>query len=196
MPPKVTRRRLLDAAVTLVAVALCTAPFVGQGLASVSDTPIAVDQVVLENVLISQPLNGAFALRGSGRSTGGVEWDVYTSSERGYKLVVATSSRPALFDAKRGAGVPDLGGKLQRWTDSSARRRFGFTARGAHAMTPFGSGTRWRGFDGARGLEVARHTAASSSTRTSVQVSAELRSPLPAGTRPTAHVFATAVGNL
>ena len=195
------RSRGADVIVTLVAMALIAAPFLTATHAA-SNSPLVqaqvdVDQRVRAAAMISQPQDSDFHVATTGRSTGVVGWDIWTSSPDGYKLDVTSDQVPAMQDGRSSTTVGDLGIDLGPWSVGANDRRFGFSARGDQALNRFDNGTSWRGLTGTRGIEVARHTGGSVAlTRTWVRLAAEMGSALPSGAHPTAHVTATAVPNL
>lgn len=177
-----TRRRLrlrvTDAAVVLIAVGCCAVPLTSWSMAAGPDAPIiqtgaAVDQKVMETAMISNPLNGSFRLSRSGRSVGSVDWDVFTSSRGGYKLLVSALDNPAIRAGD--GGVADYSNDPSAWSVGSSSRAFGFSVRGPHTMSIYGDGAKWRGFTGRREVEVARrYRTPVASTRTTVRLSSEM----------------------
>lgn len=192
-----TRSRTLDAAVVLIALACCTSPLIAWSSAAAPDSPIiqtktTVDQKVLETAMISNPLNGDFRVSRSGRAVGSVDWDVFTTSRSGYKLLVSALDAPAMRSTDGKIG--DYSHDPSAWNVSGNDRAFGFSARGVHTMSVFGDGANWRGFDGRREVEVARkYGTAVASTRTTVRLSSEMGRSLPASSSVSGTVVATAV---
>jgi hypothetical protein len=196
------RSRLLDLAVATVCVGCVCAPLLPiVNAASGPSNPVvesggSVDQRVVEGGIISSPLNGSFDSGGSGLVDGTIQWDLYSTAARGMKLVVSSDRTPAMRDAANGIDVPDQGASYDRWSVSGSDRRFGVSAMGPIALSRFDEGRRWRGFDGRRGIEVARRGAPIGRVRTTVRLRAEFGSSLPSNARPTANVIATAVPNI
>lgn len=191
------RRRVPDALVTIVAVALCAAPFVATTQASLVDVPIVVDQKVRESAVVSKPLQGNFDSDRSGKSVGKLDWEVYTSAGEGFKLTVATDKEPAFRDSGSTAKVDDYSSTPVPWSVGAGERKFGFSAEGDRALGVYDQGTKWRGFNGTRGIEVARRrTGPARMTRTTIWLTSEMRNPLPSDANPEAFVTATASVNL
>lgn len=197
MSPRRMRSRLLDLAVATVCVACIAAPALPSVFAadSVVESGGHVDQKVLEGGIISNPLNGSFESGGSGMKDGSVQWDLYTTAKGGMKLVLSSDRDPAMRDAANGVDIGDYSSTLGTWSVSGSDRRFGFSASGAMAMKAFDEGRKWRGFDGRRGIEVARRGGPTGRLRTTVRLRAEFESSLGSKSRPTANVIATAVPN-
>lgn len=193
------RSRLLDLAVATVCVACVCAPLLPTVLAadstkqSLVESGGVIDQRVLEAGIISNPLNGSFESGGSGTRDGSIQWDMYSTSTRGMKLLVSSDRTPAMRDAKNGVDVGDFSSSFVDWDVSSSDRRFGMTATGPIVLSRFSG--KWRGFDGTRGIEVARRGAPIAQTRTTLKLRAEFGQSLPSGARPTANIVATAVPN-
>ncbi|MBC7644775.1 MAG: hypothetical protein H7123_06590 [Thermoleophilia bacterium] len=194
------RLRRADVAVLLVAIMLCALPFMPSVHAagnSLVQSQINVDQKVRPAAMISQPQDAAFHAGRSGKSSGAIGWDIWTSSADGYKLVVSSDQTPAMQDRQADSSIGDMLADPAAWSVGSNERRFGFSARGVQALNRYGNGSQWRGFRGTRGIEISRHTGSSVAlTRTWLRVASEFNSALPAGARPVAHVTATAVPNL
>ncbi|MCW2961667.1 MAG: hypothetical protein JWM25_1157 [Thermoleophilia bacterium] len=201
MSPRRTRSRLLDLLVATACVACVAAPALSIGYAAdvqapVSESGSSVDQKVLQSGILSQPLNGTFSNDTSGVVNGSVQWDLYSSSANGMKLLLSTDRSPAMRDAQNGIDVADLADEPKAWDVADNQRGFGFTVVGDFALNRFEDGARWRGFDGKRGVEVARKKTAAPRTRTTVRLRAEFDQALPANARPTANIRATAVAQL
>lgn len=202
MSPSRLRARLLDLAVTTLCVACVCAPLLpavygaDEPAPSVVESGGTVDQKVLQSGIISNPLNGSFGDGHSGTVNGSVQWDVYSTSADGLKLLLSTDRNPSMRDAKNGVDVPDYGATPSDWSVTGSDRRFGFSATGGLALSRFGDGTKWRGLDGRRAVEIGRRTSLIPLTRTTVKLRAEFSSALAADARPTANVNATAVLNL
>lgn len=201
MSPRRLRLRLLDLAVTTVCIACVAAPFLATSNAADDGTAVfestsVIDQRVLAGGVISNPLNGTFEAGGSGTRDGSVAWDVWGSGSDGLKLVVSTVRSPAMRDSKNGIDVPDYGSTPETWSVASGDRRFGMTVVGALSLGRFGDGSKWRGFDGGRAIEVSRRAAPTPRTRTTIKLRAQFASALPAGARPTATIRATALPNI
>lgn len=191
------RKRVPDTMVALIALALIVTPFVAVSEASLVDVPITVDQKVHETAMVSKPLQGNFDVSNTGKSVGKLNWDVYTSAGEGFKLTVATDAVPALRDTVTGAKVTDYASSLSDWNVGSSDRRFGLSAEGERVLAAYGQGSKWRGFEGTRGIEVARRrTGPARMTRTTLWLASEMRSPLPAIAAPNAYITATASVNL
>ncbi len=203
MSPRRARSRMLDLAVATVCVACVCAPLLpivhaadSASNPSVVESGGTVDQRVLENGMISNPLNGAFESGTSGRVDGSVQWDAYTTSASGLKLVVSSDRTPAMRDAQGGVDVPDYSATPTAWSVSDGDRRFGFTVTGDMTLGSLSNGPLWRGFTGAKGVEVARKAAPFGRTRTTLLLRAALASRLGSDARPTANITMTAVPNL
>lgn len=201
MSPRRLRSRLLDLTVTTVCIACLAAPFLATTNAAdagdaVVESSSVVDQKVLAGGVISNPLNATFEAGGSGTRDGSVAWDVWGTGPDGLKLVVSTNRSPAMRDPKNGIDIADYGSTPETWSVGSADRRFGMTVAGTLSLGRFGDGTKWRGFDGGRGVEASRRAAPTPRTRTTIKLRAEFGSALPAGARPSATIRATAVPNL
>jgi hypothetical protein len=195
------RPRLLDLAVVTVSLACICAPLMPVVHAAGSDDAVVesgghVDQRVLQAGIISNPLNGTFEAGRSGTVDGSIQWDTYTSSPDGLKLVVSSDRNPAMRDSQNGVDVPDYDATPSAWSVGGSDRRFGFTAMGGITLNRFDDGKKWRGFDGKRPIEVARRGAAMGQTRTTIKLRGEFESPLASDARPTANIRATAVLNL
>jgi hypothetical protein len=196
------RSRLLDLAVATVCVACLCAPMLPSVLAADDVEPAvvesggSVDQKVLQSGVISNPLNGSFESGRSGRVDGSIQWDMYTSSPDGLKLVVSSDRTPAMRDSKNDVDVADYGSSPSDWSVGSTERRFGFSAVGGITLSRFGDGSKWRGFDGKRPVEVARRGAALPVTRTTIKLRGEFGAALASDATPTANVRAIAVLNL
>ena len=201
MSPWRLRSRLLDLTVASVCVACVCAPLLplvnaaNQNPAVVESGGV-VDQRVLAGGVISNPLNGAFEAGSSGVKDGSVSWDVFSTGADGLKLLVSSDRSPAMRDTKNGVDVVDYGATPETWSVGSADRRFGMSVAGALSLGRFADGTKWRGMEGTRGIEVARKAAPTARTRTTVKLRAEFGAALPAGARPAATIRATAVPNL
>lgn len=202
MSPRRLRSRLLDLVVATVCVACVCAPLLpivnaaSGPESSVVESVGTVDQRVLEGGMISNPIGGSFEAGGSGTVDGSVSWDVYSTNRDGVKLVVSSDRVPAMRDTAGNVDIPDFTAAPSAWSVGASDRRFGFTAKGALTLDRFEAGAKWRGFDGAKGIEVARRGGPTPRTRTSVALRAQFGSPLAAGAKPSATVFATAVPNL
>lgn len=194
------RSRLLDLAVTAGCCACVLAPLlpvVHAAERAVVESGGHLDQSVVQSGIISHPLNGTFERRSSGVADGSVQWDLYSSANDGIKLLVSSDRDPAMRDAANGVDVDDLGADPAAWKVSNGDRRFGFSASGPLVLSRFDSGAKWRGFDGARSIEVARRgNGPVPTTRTTVKLRAEYAAPLASAARPTATINATAVVNL
>lgn len=197
MGAKRSRRVIADIAVCMFGAALCAWPFIATGSASLSDVPVNVNQKVAESTLISKPLDGKFDVKLSGRSTGSIDWDVYTSSTEGFKLSVSASTEPAMTDTTRGAVIGDLSSSFKPWSVAAGERRFGFSATGDQAKSSFANGDNWRGFTGRKSIELGRRkTGPVKLTRTTLLLSSEMRAALPAGATPRVTITGTTSVNL
>ncbi len=201
MSPWRMRSRLLDLTVATVCVACIAAPFLpavnaADDGASVVESGGVVDQRVLAGGVISNPLNGKFEAGGSGTRDGSVSWDIFSTGADGLKLVISTDRSPAMRDTKNGVDVADYGSTPEAWSVGRSDRRFGLTAAGTLTLGRFGDGTKWRGFEGGRAIEVARRAAPIARTRTTIKLRAEFGASLPSGAQPSATIRATAVPNL
>lgn len=195
------RARLLDLTVATVCVACICAPLLQMGFAAAPQSSVVesggnVDEKVLQSGIISNPLNGSFERGRSGKVDGAVQWDVYSTSAVGLKLLVSSDRRPAMRDAKHGVDIADAGSTLAAWGDEAGDRRFGFAIVGNLALDRFDNGAKWRGFNGTRPIEVGRRVATIPMTRTTVKLRAELGDGLADDAQPTANIDATAVTNL
>jgi hypothetical protein len=198
-----TRRRTIDTLVVLASLCLMAWPFLTPTQAAVvggliQETQVGVDQSVKQSALISQPLNGDFDMKWSGKSVGKVDWDVYTSANEGFKLSVSSDGTPAMRDKNGSSTVNDYQTKPSSWSVGSGDRRFGFSSEGPQALENiYDQGKKWRGFTGKVPIEVARRrTGPVSVTRTTVWFAAEMRAPLPSSARPRSWVVATAMMNI
>lgn len=191
------RRRVVDVAVVLVAAALCCAPFVQAVYAgSMVDVPVTVDQQVREITMISKP-DGAFNVDNSGRSTGKIAWDVYTSFGMGFQLSVRTDAVPALRDEKGKATILDYSENLSAWNVSNGERRFGFSVKGAQSLSIYDKGSLYRGFDGDRPIQISRRRGGPiGNTETDLMLSSEFDEPLPSGTSLKLYIAGIATVNL
>lgn len=202
MSPRRLRTRLLDLAVATVCVACVGAPLLPIVNAangpepSVVESGGTVDQKVLAGGIISNPLHGSFEGGGSGTVDGSISWDVYSTSRDGMKLTIASDRSPAMRDANAGVDIADFSATPSAWSVAGSDRRFGFSVTGSLALDRFGNGSKWRGFDGSRAVEIGRRGAPIPRTRTTVKLRAQFAAPLATGARPTATVYATAVPNL
>lgn len=195
------RSRLLDLAVITVCVACIAAPFLATSNAADANAPVlegtsSIDQRVLAGGVISNPLDGTFQGGGSGTRDGSVSWDLWSTGSDGLKLVVSTTRSPAMRDTKNGVDVADYGITPSTWAVADADRRFGFSVSGDHALAKYDSGSKWRGFEAGRAVEVARRGSPSPRTRATVKLRAQFAAALPAGATPTATIRATALPNL
>lgn len=195
------RARSLDAVILTVAIACLSTPFMAGSTAAPHDplleTGMTIDQRVRQSGLISYPLNAAFDVGRSGKSTGKIDWDVYSSSAQGFKLSISADGTPAMRDDAAGASIADYGASPSAWSVGAGDRRFGFSATGTEVLNGYDGGTKWRGFVGRRSIEVARRTGgAAAATRTTVKLAAEMNSALPAKAKPKAWIVATAMTNL
>lgn len=192
------RSRLLDLAVATVCVACVCAPALPAVFAAAPlvESGGTVDQRVLQTGWISNPLDGTFESGRSGTQDGSIAWSQYTSGRKGSKLLLSSVADPAMKDTDNNVEIPDYGSTPGAWSVSGSDRRFGFTVLGTLGLSRFGDGTKWRGFDGTRSVEVARRGAAFSSTRTTIKLRAEFSSALASDAKPSAEIYATAVPNL
>lgn len=197
------RSRMFDVVVAAVCFGCIAAPFVASAFAEkrpLVETSANVDQKVLQSAMISNPLNGSFRVDGSGRADGQVDWDVYTSADEGFKLSVATDRTPAMRDGNSGVDVDDYAAGKETpisWDVGSGEREFGFSAMGAYATSGYSSGSKWRGFTGEQGVEIARRTEGPVAlSRTTLRLRAEFGDALPSGARPTVNITGTAVIHL
>ena len=195
------RSRLLDLAVATVCVACVAAPLLPLSIAA--DNPASVesggvvDQRVLAGGVISNPLNATFeGGGGAGQHDGSVSWDVWGTGSDGLKLVLSSERSPAMRDGQNGIDIADYGSTPEAWSVGGSDRRFGWTVVGTLTLGRYGDGSKWRGFDGGRAVEVARRAAPTPRTRTTVKLKAEFGSALPADARPAATIRATAVPNI
>jgi hypothetical protein len=194
------RRRAADLAVTLVAVALCAAPLLPQvwaDSATMVQRQIAVNEQVAASSTISEPWGGSFAASPSGKSVGAISWSVFTTNPAGYKLVLSTTSVPAMHDRNSSNVINDQPASPAPWSVAAGDRRFGFSAVGPDALHVFSGGSDWRGFEGVHGIEAShnRDGAAGMST-TTVRVASEMRSPLESNAKLHAWILATATVNI
>jgi hypothetical protein len=199
MSPRRLRLRLLDLAVTIVCLACVAVPFIAMSQAadgSQIESGGDVDERVLEAGSISNPLNGTFGSGVSGIVNGALQWDIYSTSANGMKLLISSDRTPTLHDAQNGIDVPDYGAAPAAWAVDASSRRFGFTSVGTIALGRFDDGGLWRGFAGATPVVVARKTTELPLTRTTVRLRGEFATALPGDARPTANLLGTAVVNL
>lgn len=200
MSPRPVRLRLLDLAVATVSVACVCAPLLASSFAATTPNPAVVesggtiDQRVKQAGWISNPLNATFESGGSGTVDGSVTWSQFTTGKKGAKLVVSADSSPAMTSGS--TEIADYGSSPSAWSVSGSDRRFGFTAVGSITLARFGDGTKWRGFDGKAGIEVARRGASFGAAKTTIKLRAEFGSSLGSGATPNAQIRATAVPNL
>lgn len=197
------RARLLDLAVATVCVACVGSPLfvLAHGASSgpapsVSESGGTVDQRVVESGIISNPINGTFGRGRSGIVEGSIQWDMYTSSTDGLKLLVSSDRVPTMRDAANGVDVDDYGSTLSTWSVGGKDRRFGFSVVGTLGLSKFDEGRKWRGFDGKRPVEIGRRAGVVPTTRTTVRLRAEFAQALAGNARPTANIDVTAVPNL
>ncbi|MCW2956474.1 MAG: hypothetical protein JWO69_1343 [Thermoleophilia bacterium] len=200
--PRRLRSRLLDLLVATSCVACVAAPALTIVNAAAPKSPViesggTVDQKVVEVGIISHPLNGSFGAGKSGVVNGSVQWDLYSTSTNGMKLLLSTDRAPAMRDAANGVDVPDAGSETAPWNVGSGQRAFGFTALGDLTLNRYADGAKWRGLDGKRSVELGRRAGAPiGRTRTTVRLRAEFAQQLAANARPTSNLRATAVLNL
>jgi hypothetical protein len=198
VPHTRTRIRPSDLLIVFLAVCCLASPFIPTSTAadSVYETPIVVDQRVQPASVISEPLRASYTFRRSGRSMGNVTWAMSTSDDNGFKLVVSASTAPAM-KLSDGTAVSDYSDTLGDWAVQDNQRMFGFSVSGTRSISSFKDGSQWRGFDGPRGIEVARRRGgASEQVSTTVRLASEMRASVPTGARASARVIATAVPNL
>lgn len=185
------RSRLLDLAVATVCVAFVTAPMLASGVAATNPAVVesggTVDQRVKQAGWISNPIGLTFESGACGKLDGSVTWSQFTTGRNGAKLSVSADSKPAMD------GIDDYSTNPSGWNVSGGEKRFGFTASGAISLSRFDDGTKWRGFEGRRAVEVARRGTAFSAARTTIKLRAECGG---SGPRPTANIRGTAVPNL
>ena len=188
-----------DFVIVFVAICLILSPFiphVGAADGPVYETPLSVNQRVRPAGMISEPLAETFAFQRQGLATGSVTWSVSSSDSNGFKLVVSTTTDPAMR-ATDGTTIPDYDDAPAAWDVGDSERAFGFSVVGQRSRADFGDGTKWRGFNGRQGIEVARRRGgASEPVRTTIRLASEMGRPLPDSVNPTARVVATAVANL
>ena len=199
MSPRRLRLRLLDLTITIVCLACVAVPFIAMSQAadgSQIESGGDVDERVTESGSISYPLNGSFGSGTSGVVNGALQWDIYSTSANGMKLLVSSDRTPTLRDAQNDIDVPDYAAAPAAWAVDASSRRFGFTSVGTIALGRYGDGDLWRGFAGANPVEVARKTSALPLTRTTVRLRGEFGTALPSDARPTATLLGTAVVNL
>lgn len=188
---------MADVVVVLVAAALCCAPFVSNVSAgSLTDIPLTVDQSVKEITMISKP-DGSFNVDNSGRSTGKIAWDVYTSFGQGFQLSVRTDAIPALRDANGKATISDYTSTLSPWSVSNGDRKFGFTVKGKQALSIYDSGSMFRGFEGTKPIQISRRRGGPiGNTETDLMITSEFDEPLPSGSSPRLYIAGTVTVNL
>jgi hypothetical protein len=170
------RSRALDLFLVGGGVVLLSTPFLAWAMAAppVAEKAMTVDQQVASSALISLPLAADFQAPDSGREVGSVRWDVYTSAKQGYKLAVSADSTPSLRGD--GCAMPDVQADPKPWSIGPGQWGFGVSATGDQTLAAYrDSGDRqWRGLDGRRPIEVARHRGgATRATRTTVWMAAE-----------------------
>lgn len=193
--------RVTDGVVVTIAMILMATPFLPSVWAAsdgaVIEAPMSVEQKVKSSSMISKPTDGHFDVDHDGKSLGTVNWDVFTTDTNGFKLVLSSTSSPAMRDMRGNSDIDDYSDSPTGWSVSGEQRRFGFSAVGARAMSEFGGGRKWRGFDGLKGIEIARRRgSATAETRTTVRLASEMGNALPAGARPRAAIIATVVANI
>lgn len=195
------RSRLLDLAVATACIACVAAPLLPvvnaatESDRSVIESGATVDQRVVQNGLISDPLGGDFSDPRGGSASGSISWELGSSSADGMKLVVSADRTPAMRDPQSGTDIADAPSALGPWSASSGPR-FGFSAVGDMVLKRFDDGDAWRGFDGRRGIEVARRSGVFGVTRTTLKFRADYGNAVSANARPTANIRMTAVANL
>lgn len=195
------RSRGIDLGLLIGAIVLIATPFApGLNAASpVLERSVSVDQRVKPTAVISLPFDGNFQVPRTGRSIGSVKWNVYTTAQQGYKLVISTTSKPALRDTNGSQRVDDFGRRIGDWSVPAGERRFGFSAAGDRAIDSYSSGSQrqWRGFDGTLPAEIARfRSGALPASTTTLWLTAEMKRSLPASARMRGAVIATALTNL
>lgn len=191
--------RARDVMIVGVAICMIMSPFIRTVEAAdgpVYETPMSVNQRVRPAGMISEPLAEAFTFQRQGLATGSVTWSVSSSDTNGFKLVLSTTSEPAMR-ASDGTVIPDYDHTPTDWNVNDSERAFGFSVVGQRSRSDFGDGTKWRGFNGRQGIEVARRRGgASEPVRTTIRLASEMGQALPASVDPRARVVATAVANL
>jgi hypothetical protein len=193
---KFLRNRYADWLLLGAAIACIGAPFVAGAFAneSILDQTVKVDQQVKEAAMISLPQEGSFDLKRSGKEVGSVKWEVYTSAANGFKLTASADSEPAM-----GTMVSDYDSALAAWSVGANERKFGFSASGPEALSSYGnsSSRKWRGFNGRRGIEIARkRNDPSAEVETTLWLASEMGASLPASASASATLTATAMANL
>lgn len=195
------RVSLLDLVVAFVAIAIVAVPFLPSS-AAMTRRPVvggsmSVDQQVSQAGMISYPINPSLRVADRGASAGSVQWETYSTSGAGLKILLSSTHQPALRDSSGSVEVPDYATAPQTWDVDGAERRFGFTVQGEDAMATYAEGARWRGFEGRRSIEAARRVRGPvPSTRTNVRLIADMGEGMPSTATPRATVVATAVLNL
>jgi hypothetical protein len=202
LPLRKLRARGMDTALVATALVLIATPLlpVGNAAPPVLERGITVDQRVKPTAMISMPIDGDFQISRSGKSTGSVKWDIYTTARQGYKLAVNSVATPALWDdSSNKETVGDYDAEPKAWAVGAGDRRFGFSATGTRVLSEYDASgdKRWRGFNGKRPIEVARYRGgALPVSRTTVWLASEMRNPLPASARMNGLLVATAMVNL
>lgn len=195
-----TSLRMVDVAVATVCVACIGVPLIpivsaAQSSGSVVESGGTVDQRVLEAGMISNPIRGSFEAGGSGVRDGSISWDLYSTASGGMKLLASSDRTPAMRDSQNGVDIADQSASVGPWSVSGSDRKFGFTAVGDMTLRGFNEGRHWRGFEGQRGVEIARKGSPIGRVRTTVRLRAEFGSSLASNARPSANILVTAVPN-
>ena len=193
------RIRIVDFIVTMVAMGLIMAPVTSSSFAADPQLvqPMSVTQEVVNTVGASRPVTGNFDVDRNGVSTGSITWDAWATANGGFKLTVNSDRSPAMSDTSSGISIADYSTALSTWGIGAGERRFGFSAQGKQALAAYDDGRKWRGFSGSNPIEVARRRAgAVAQTRTEVLLRTEMKSALPAGSKPEANVIGTVTENL
>lgn len=152
--------------------------------AATAATSVTVSWPINSYISISQPSNlNMPAVAGTGgTSEGTVAWTVGTNSLLGYSLTTAANTTPAMTGG--GYNIPDYSPAVpntpELWSITASQAAFGFSAEGA--STPAGTwGTpstpgsgKYRGFNGATGIQIASRILPVASEATTVYFKGEI----------------------
>lgn len=193
-------RRAADLGIAVVGVVLVLSPFIAQSFAgdAIIEQRIAVGQRIKAAAVVSPPATGRFVMDSGGLTTGAVSWDVFTTDSGGFRMTVNTdANEEALRDRTTGLSVADYSHSSSEWSVPAGQRRFGFSAVGDYALNEYGDGSKWRGFEGRRGVLVARHgSGAAPMSRVTLRLASEMKSPLPDSANPKAYIYSTVTVNI
>ncbi len=170
--------------------------------AASDSTSVTVSWPIENYISISQPANLDMpAVAGSGgTSEGNVAWTVGTNNLLGYTLSTSASTTPAMTGG--GYSIPDyspaVAGVPETWSVAANSAAFGFSAEGNSTSTltwgtPSTNAGKYRGFNGATGIQVASRVLPVASETTTIYFKGEIGTSYmqPSGTY-TATITATA----